>query len=521
MSQLFSFPLTADASAFDNVTSSGSGVAAWSSSAGLGGTTGGLSCTAAGSGSAAYGDYVFGALTSITDFRFRFYVTDVSLTLGAVDEFSMLWLERATGGIVHCSLNYLQASGVRYFKHSIGNDAGSPTTENVAVTNFPQWVELYVHRAATNVSADGSSTLYFGGGTYSSTGEVVSTISSIDNYDTFQLIAKFRIGMISGVDTGTSGVMYFDEIIARNDSTAIGPNNTAPVLTAIGNHRAVKGRAKLIVIVPTDTDSNLTKIAYLCDEAKGDWDCTLSGSASVTTGSKPSHTFEVTGTHAEIVATAATSTFTPTINTGSDTTCQITITDASAATDSETFTVECYGARVYGSTQAGINATLATLGLTHDTAEGATVEMTSVDSGDRTDVDGSVVTFVDNAAPTADAGPGQSVVVGQLVTLDGTGSSDPEDDTLTYQWTLVDEPTGSSVSLDDDTAAQPTFTPTHPGDYSFTLVVNDGTTDSAADGVTIAAAVGERVSASVASVMKARRRNLVHSPLRNRYRWRT
>ena len=513
MAELFNLTFPTDLSEFTS-TVTDSGDMAQNSAAGLGGTTGGVRYTIDDT-TAIYGLKDFTALgASPTDFRYRFYFDFGSLTTSSGNDFVLCNIERATGGIVESSISLKNVSGTLKFNHKLLTDAGSPTSNDVTIGATSGYVEVWITKATTNSSADATSKMYING-------SLSDTISGLDLYDAFELIARMRIGAVGGLDAGTSGSFDLDEMVSRNDSTVIGANNTAPVLTAIGNHRAVKGRAKLIVIVPTDTDSNLTKIAYLCDEAKGDWDCTLSGSASVTTGSKPSHTFEVTGTHAEIVATAATSTFTPTINTGSDTTCQITITDASAATDSETFTVECYGARVYGSTQAGINATLATLGLTHDTAEGATVEMTSVDSGDRTDVDGSVVTFVDNAAPTADAGPGQSVVVGQLVTLDGTGSSDPEDDTLTYQWTLVDEPTGSSVSLDDDTAAQPTFTPTHPGDYSFTLVVNDGTTDSAADGVTIAAAVGERVSASVASVMKARRRNLVHSPLRNRYRWRT
>lgn len=95
------------------------------------------------------------------------------------------------------------------------------------------------------------------------------------------------------------------------------------------------------------------------------------------------------------------------------------------------------------------------------------------------------VLAIPNLPPLAEAGPTQIVNIGILTTLDGTGSSDPEDDTLTYAWSIVSEPVGSSIALSDNTASQPTFTPTHIGDYVFGLVVNDGTNDSPSDEVTI------------------------------------
>ena len=55
--------------------------------------------------------------------------------------------------------------------------------------------------------------------------------------------------------------------------------------------------------------------------------------------------------------------------------------------------------------------------------------------------------------PTANAGPDQTVDEGDLVTLDGSGSTDPESETLTYSWTA---PAG--VTLSDPNTANPTFT---------------------------------------------------------------
>jgi len=98
-----------------------------------------------------------------------------------------------------------------------------------------------------------------------------------------------------------------------------------------------------------------------------------------------------------------------------------------------------------------------------------------------------VTITVDNAAPIADAGPDQSgLAEGATVTLDGSGSSDPDADPLTYAWTLTTIPAGSSAVLSDATLVGPTFDADLPGTYVAELVVNDGSVDSAPDTVTVA-----------------------------------
>ncbi len=94
-----------------------------------------------------------------------------------------------------------------------------------------------------------------------------------------------------------------------------------------------------------------------------------------------------------------------------------------------------------------------------------------------------------NSAPVANAGKAQSVYTGSLVTLDATGSADADGDTLKYTWKLTSRPAKSNAYLSSLTDARPTFTADETGAYVFTLVVNDGKTDSAPATVTVSATV--------------------------------
>lgn len=93
-----------------------------------------------------------------------------------------------------------------------------------------------------------------------------------------------------------------------------------------------------------------------------------------------------------------------------------------------------------------------------------------------------------NGRPTADAGLDRGVVTGNDVLLDGSNSSDPDDDTLTWDWRFVARPSGSNAAFDDATSATPTFTADLDGDYRIHLVVSDGDLDSTPDEVVINAA---------------------------------
>ena len=79
-----------------------------------------------------------------------------------------------------------------------------------------------------------------------------------------------------------------------------------------------------------------------------------------------------------------------------------------------------------------------------------------------------------NLPPVANAGAEQVVAVGAPVTLSGSASTDPNGDTLTYQWSLTTRPNLSTAALTNPNTVGPTFTPDLAGFYVATLTVNDG-----------------------------------------------
>lgn len=104
-----------------------------------------------------------------------------------------------------------------------------------------------------------------------------------------------------------------------------------------------------------------------------------------------------------------------------------------------------------------------------------------------------------NTAPVANAGTAQNVSVGTLVTVDGSGSSDANSDTLKYSWSLTSKPLGSIAALSSATVSKPTFTVDVAGSYILSLVVNDGKVDSSAVTVTVTATTSVPNTAPVAN----------------------
>lgn len=103
-----------------------------------------------------------------------------------------------------------------------------------------------------------------------------------------------------------------------------------------------------------------------------------------------------------------------------------------------------------------------------------------------------------NAPANAEPGSDHAALVGQPVTLDGRLSTDPDNAQLRYTWTIVSAPGGSAATLTNNTSVLASLTPDLPGDYIITLIVNDGTQDSAPVAIKITATSGNAAPIALA-----------------------
>ncbi len=78
---------------------------------------------------------------------------------------------------------------------------------------------------------------------------------------------------------------------------------------------------------------------------------------------------------------------------------------------------------------------------------------------------------ISNRPPQAKVGAPIVVRRGEKVTLDGTGSIDPDGDPLTYQWELGTTPSSAVLEASDQSRAY--FTPSAVGEFSISLTVKD------------------------------------------------
>ena len=313
-----------------------------------------------------------------------------------------------------------------------------------------------------------------------------------------------------GVDLAGDGVEYVAQLIVNDGTVNSGPDtvtitigNTAPVANAGPDQSAVFGdRVTLDGSGSTDVDGD--PLTYR-------WSLTTpAGSTAVLSDpTAPRPTFQVDGTLGDVYV-AQLIVNDGTVNSGPDTV-TITIDNTAPVANAGPNQVALFGDRVTldgtGSTDvdgdpltyrwslskpAGSTAT-----LSNPTAPRPTFQVDGVrgdvyvaqlivndgivDSGPDT-----VTVTIGNTAPVANAGPDETAVFGDVVTLDGTGSTDVDGDSLTYRWSLT-TPAGSAAVLSDPTAPRPTFqVDAKLGEvYVAQLIVNDGTVDSAPDTVTI------------------------------------
>lgn len=114
--------------------------------------------------------------------------------------------------------------------------------------------------------------------------------------------------------------------------------------------------------------------------------------------------------------------------------------------------------------------------LTPDTEGTFIIQLTVCDSGllCATDATRVIVGETGNRAPQADAGSDREAEVGVGVPLDGTQSTDPDGDALTFLWSIHSAPAGSAALIEDADSSTPSFSPDIEGEFLIRLDVSDG-----------------------------------------------
>ena len=146
-----------------------------------------------------------------------------------------------------------------------------------------------------------------------------------------------------------------------------------------------------------------------------------------------------------------------------------------------------------GSSVSLVNADTATPTFEADIRGDCVIQLIVRDASLQSVPDAVSVSF-NNIRPIAHAGTSQSSVVGDTVILDGSGSTDANGDSLTYQWTLITVPVGSQSAIADAAATTTTFVPDVAGTYVVQLVVNDGDLDSDPNTIQIEVVTGQTMA---------------------------
>jgi len=141
--------------------------------------------------------------------------------------------------------------------------------------------------------------------------------------------------------------------------------------------------------------------------------------------------------------------------------------------------------------------TLATPIFTPHTAGDYVISLRVYDGHSYSDFDQLVLTATTNNIPLAVAGDNRQVERGSTVRLNGSASSDPDGDSLTYAWEFVDIPAGHHTTLYFADTATPEFDTYQEETYVIKLVVNDGYQDSIADSITVTSTLNHQPTATI------------------------
>ncbi|MDO3387431.1 YHYH protein [Gilvimarinus sp. SDUM040013] len=84
-----------------------------------------------------------------------------------------------------------------------------------------------------------------------------------------------------------------------------------------------------------------------------------------------------------------------------------------------------------------------------------------------------VTATVSSEPPVANAGDDVNTPTGSTVTLDASASTDADSDITGYEWSIIEQPSGSNASIANANSTTTEFTPDVDGDYTIRVRVSD------------------------------------------------
>ncbi|HET6637762.1 MAG TPA: PKD domain-containing protein [Gemmatimonadota bacterium] len=328
-----------------------------------------------------------------------------------------------------------------------------------------------------------------------------SELTGIDPAD-LTLLATTATGFegLTGitVDIGSSGitvrghVSHFTVISAAVEEEEPPPNR-APVASAGGDQNGTVGaQVTLSGSASSDPDGDTLTFEWRTTASPGGVPVSLAGAATSQATFTPTATgvyeFELTVSDTEFAdrdtvrVTVGAANTAPTVDAGADQAVTLgaaaTVTATAEDPDGDPLTFSwTVTSRPDGSTAQPAPTNAATISITPDVAGDYVLQVTVADGRGGQAVDDVKVTATApgaNRAPTANAGFDLEGTQTITMTLDGSGSSDPDGDPLTFAWTVVSRPAGSTAEIASAGAAVASFTPDLEGVYVVQLAVNDG-----------------------------------------------
>lgn len=180
-----------------------------------------------------YGQKDFTQITA-TAYRFRFYIDPNTLTMGAGEDFRVCRLQAGNSVRSWVSLQY--DGGYEIRAGIINDDVEGKMTDWYDVTDAEHYIEVLVEYGSGADENDGELTLWIDGVQRENRGGLdIYNISKPDGA---------RLGAVKDLDVGTSGTLFLDEFVFRDDDIEIGPAPAGvamPIFAIDGIHSAVFG----------------------------------------------------------------------------------------------------------------------------------------------------------------------------------------------------------------------------------------------------------------------------------------